>query len=155
MTEQNRAEMNRFSQANTPFIALLSYDEPKKDIVCEISEAEKLGLKFKFDAKFKGKISYKFKKFPLKFKIYHKAFKKVQDVMKNSDLIDCSLFSYKTRKFRNFKILKSDVSHKRKFLDIKKIIFESLDNFASFKPLNLEEIFEMDKKVREFAKKLV
>lgn len=42
-----------------------------------------------------------------------------------------------------------------KFLDIKKIIFESLDKFASFKPLNLEEIFEMDKKVREFAKKLV
>lgn len=41
MTEQNRAKMNRFSQANTPFIALLSYDEPKKDIVCEISEAEK------------------------------------------------------------------------------------------------------------------
>lgn len=60
--------MNRFSQANTPFIALLSYDEPKKDIVCEISEAEKLGLKFKFDAKFKGKISYKFKTFQLKFK---------------------------------------------------------------------------------------
>lgn len=109
--------MNRFSQANTPFIALLSYDEPKKDIVCEISEAEKLGLKFKFNAKFKGKISYKFKKFPLKFKIYHKAFKKVQDVMKNSDLIDCSLFSYKTRKFRNFKILKSDVNYERKFLD--------------------------------------
>ena len=42
-----------------------------------------------------------------------------------------------------------------KFLDIKKIIFESLDNFASFKPLNLEEIFEIDKKVREFAKRLV
>lgn len=40
----------------------------KKDIVCEILEAEKLSLKFKFDAKFKGKISYKLKKFPLKFK---------------------------------------------------------------------------------------
>lgn len=85
MTEQNRAEMNRFSQTNTPFIALLSYDEPKKDIVYEISEAKKRGLKFKFDAKFKGKISYKLKKFPLKFKIYHKAFKKVQDAMKNGD----------------------------------------------------------------------
>lgn len=57
----------------------------KKDIVCEISEAEKRGLKFKFDAKFKGKISYKLKKFPIKFKIYHKAFKKVQDAMKNGD----------------------------------------------------------------------
>lgn len=42
-----------------------------------------------------------------------------------------------------------------KFLDIKKIIFESLNKFVSFKPLNLEEIFEMDKKVREFAKRLV
>lgn len=75
--------------------------------------------------------------------------------MKNGDLIDCSLFSYKTQKLKNFKILKSNISYKRKFLDIKKIIFESLDKFASFKPLNLEEIFEMDKKVREFAKKLV
>lgn len=37
--------------------------------------------------------------------------------MKNGDLIDCSLFSYKTRKFRNFKILKSDVNYERKFLD--------------------------------------
>lgn len=45
MTEQNRAEMNRFSKTNTPFIALLSYDEPKKDIVCEISEAKKKRLK--------------------------------------------------------------------------------------------------------------
>lgn len=33
------------------------------------------------------------------------------------DLIDCSLFSYKARKFRNFKILKSDVNYERKFLD--------------------------------------
>lgn len=118
--EQNRAEINRFSQINTPFIALLSYDEPKRDIVCEISEAKKLGLKFKFDAKFKGKISYELKKFPLKFKIYHKAFKKVWDAMKSGDLIDCSLFSYKTQKLKNFKILKSDISYKRKFLDIKK-----------------------------------
>ena len=76
MTEQNRAEMNRFSQANTPFIALLSYDEPKKDIVCEISEAEKLGLKFKFDAKFKGKISYKLKKSRLNLKFIIKLLKK-------------------------------------------------------------------------------
>lgn len=74
-------------------------------------------MKFKFDAKFKGKISYKLKKFPLKFKIYQKAFKKVWDAMKSGDLIDCSLFSYKARKFRNFKILKSDVNYERKFLD--------------------------------------
>lgn len=37
--------------------------------------------------------------------------------MKNGDLINCSLFSYKARKFRNFKILKSDVNYERKFLD--------------------------------------
>ena len=74
-------------------------------------------MKFKFDAKFKGKISYKLKKFPIKFKIYHKAFKKVWDAMKNGDLIDCSLFSYKTQKLKNFKILKSDVNYERKFLD--------------------------------------
>lgn len=37
--------------------------------------------------------------------------------MKNGDLIDCSLFSYKTQKLKNFKILKSDVNYERKFLD--------------------------------------
>lgn len=42
-----------------------------------------------------------------------------------------------------------------KFLDIKKIIFESLNKFSSFRAKNLDEIFEIDKKVRVFARNLI
>lgn len=35
----------------------------------------------------------------------------------NGNLVDCRLFKYKMRNFKNFKILKSDVNYERKFLD--------------------------------------
>lgn len=82
MTQENIAKMNNFSQNKTPFIAVLSYDEPENDIVCKLSEAKNFGVKFKFNAKKKRKISYKMKKFSLKFKAYKTTFNNVQKYMR-------------------------------------------------------------------------
>lgn len=40
---------------------------------------------------------------------------------------------------------------KCKFTDISKIVFKSLDKFANLKPNSVDELCEIDKKVREFA----
>ena len=41
---------------------------------------------------------------------------------------------------------------KCKFTDISKIVFKSLDKFGEVKPNSVQELCEIDKKVREFAK---
>lgn len=41
-------KLNRFSNNKTPFVAVLSYDKPEEDIVCELENATKFGIEFKF-----------------------------------------------------------------------------------------------------------
>lgn len=44
------------------------------------------------------------------------------------------------------------LEYKCKFLDIASAVFKSLDRFSSFKIKDIEDIFELDRKVREFLK---
>ncbi|NLK67391.1 MAG: 1-deoxy-D-xylulose-5-phosphate reductoisomerase [Campylobacteraceae bacterium] len=74
-------------------------------------------------------------------------FKLKDDVIKNPDLgviINASNEVYIS------KFLKNECG----YLDNQKIVFESLDKFAGFKANSLDEIFEIDKKVREFANQI-
>ena len=82
-------KMNELSQSKTPFIALLSFDEPWRDIVCESKFAREIGIRFKF-ANEQNK-AQNVPKYELNFnkispKIYENALKKVQNFMQVGDV---------------------------------------------------------------------
>lgn len=73
------------SYENQPFVALLSYDEPRNNIICSPDEATKFGIKFKFDAKNSKNIDYKLEKFPISFEKYKASFDKLRVYQENGE----------------------------------------------------------------------
>jgi DNA polymerase III, beta subunit len=82
-------KMNEFSQSKTPFIALLSFDEPWRDIVCESKFAREFGIRFKFaneQNKAQNAPKYELNFNKISPKIYENALKKVQNFMQEGDV---------------------------------------------------------------------
>lgn len=68
-----------------PFIAILSYDEPNKNIICSVDEASKFGIKFKINSTSVYGVKYHLKKHPIDFSIYKERIDKVISHQKNGD----------------------------------------------------------------------
>ncbi len=85
-----RTSLNFYKKS--PFIALLSYDEPENNIVCAPEDAEKFGIEFQLNAKNKDAIHYYLQTFPISFKEYKTRFdavRKYQERGENSLLNLC------------------------------------------------------------------
>lgn len=103
----------------------------KKEIAesCNLLELAKI----KFE-----EISYK--KYPI--------FELAPELLKNPDL---GVIINASNEIAVEKFLKGEA----KFLDIAKNVFKAVDKFAALKSTSLEELFELDKKVRNFTKKQI
>lgn len=81
---QNLVEkLNFYHKNKTPFVALIDYEQ--NGVVCELKDASKNGIYFKFNPSFKTR-NYELKTSPIKFEIYKKAFDEVIKQMKKGDV---------------------------------------------------------------------
>lgn len=79
------ARLNQFGSCHTPFVAILSYDDSDLDMVCELKDTAKFGIKYKFRSNFQN-VHYDLKLKPIDFEIYKKRFDKVIEYMRSGDV---------------------------------------------------------------------
>ncbi|MGG7073109.1 aminodeoxychorismate synthase component I [Campylobacter sp. 9BO] len=109
------------------FVALYSYDEPERNIVCHPADAYKYGIKFAINQRGKGISKYEFKKFPPNFNEYKVAFENVQNAQLAGD-------SYLLNLCRKSKI-KTNLSLDEIFKQATaKLVLHKKDEFVCFSP---------------------
>ncbi|MGH1601535.1 aminodeoxychorismate synthase component I [Campylobacter majalis] len=109
------------------FIALYSYDEPEKNIICHPSRAYKYGLEFHINKRNNANVAYDFEKFPPSLDEYKKAFDNVRQAQLRGD-------SYLLNLCRKSKI-KTNLSLDEIFKHASaKLVLHKKDEFVCFSP---------------------